>query len=175
MPRGTGSILQAPHVGLVVWFAFAGLGLASGSLGAQQREIDSSLVGAEVRVIGEHEAPTRGVITGMWPLDSLAIKVGTSGRLSSSRDVVVQWNAIQRLERRDGNQWLRGAWIALATSAAFGVLASLNKSSTTDLTGAEVWALATGVSAIFTVPMGVLIGSQYPRWRLVYRSDESRR
>ena len=175
MPKGTPSTAQASRQCLVAWFAFAALGLTGRSIAAQQHEIDSALVGAEVRITGANEKSTRGVITSMWLPDSLAVRVAADRRAGSFENVTVQWNTIHQLDRRVGNQLGRGMLIGLATSAALGLLASLNRPSTSDLTGAETWALATGASAILTVPVGALIGSQYPRWRLVYRSGESQR
>lgn len=175
MPQGTPSTAQAARLCLVAWFAFAALGLTGSSVAAQQREIDSSLVGAEVRITGANEKSTRGIITSMWLPDSLAIRVAADRRAGSFENVTLQWNTIHQLDRRVGNQLGRGMLIGLATSAAFGLLAALNRPSTSDLTGPGSWALATGVTAVLTVPVGALIGSQYPRWRPVYRSGESRR
>jgi hypothetical protein len=172
------SALRRRVVCLVVWLASGGVGLPANTLDAQRTGPDTSLVGAEVRIIRRNEERARGVATGVWIPDSLMIRLGGGVPVTSSArrgNLIVLWSTIGRIDRRQGNHWLRGVLGALAASAAIGVYISVSQSGASDLDGPELWLLATGTSAVLTVPIGALIGSAYPRWRSVYQSGGRQR
>lgn len=112
-----------------------------------------------------------GVILQTWWPDSLSLR-GT-GLVRLGRDsrtgLTLQWDALERLDVQTGNAWKRGALIGLAGAGAAGlVITYANAGRLQSGSPLGLWLVATGFSAIFTVPIRALIGSHVIYWNTLW-------
>jgi hypothetical protein len=100
-----------------------------------------------------------------WYPDSLAVlRSDSAWRPASARTNTVQVAALTRLDLARGNQWKLGVLGGLIAAVGTGIVVGATQ-EVEDLSGLEVGFLTTALTAIFTLPVGALVGSFYPRWQ----------